>query len=373
MVAGRDGLYVQCEKGAAALDGATGEILRVYEMPSLARHIVLSKGHLVTACNGLLRALRAEDGEVLWDHNLDAEDVLVSDGRVFFIVMRKRMDVVCLDLRTGKQEWRSSPGKWAAGHRRMFLCFAAGGVLGIAVDGIQVLSAKDGGHLWGRKYKSLGHGGTPQNILFVDNLVWIHSQTGPWGKWTSRWIGLDPFTGKEKKSYISMTPEMQEKNQVVKQRCYRDRATERYILYGTMNFLDLETGNALNTWVAREGCMWGSIPANGLLYTPAHGCGCNAYALRGYLGLSSDPAEPALNAALNDTSRLEVAGGRAPAPAGPAEADWPMHRPDAARTASTSDSVPPPVKTTSLGLHPSISATDVRAWSTALCASWDSL
>ena len=59
-------------------------------------------------------------------------------------------------------------------------------------------------------------------------------------------------------------------------RCYRDKATERFILmgYSGIQLIDPETkSTATNQWV-RGICQYGIMPANGYIYVPADPCGC---------------------------------------------------------------------------------------------------
>jgi hypothetical protein len=75
-------------------------------------------------------------------------------------------------------------------------------------------------------------------------------------------------------------------------RCYSNKATDRYILGGRRGteFIDLARGDVLwNSW-ARGVCMYGVMPANGLVYVPPHACGCYATTkLRGFNALAAEP------------------------------------------------------------------------------------
>ena len=59
-------------------------------------------------------------------------------------------------------------------------------------------------------------------------------------------------------------------------RCYRSRATDKYFIASRtgIEFIDLEAKHwDINHWV-RGGCLYGFMPANGLIYVPPHACGC---------------------------------------------------------------------------------------------------
>ena len=55
-------------------------------------------------------------------------------------------------------------------------------------------------------------------------------------------------------------------------RCYRNKATERFLVLGNQGtqFLDVDSGESwLHYWL-RGTCQYGILPANGLLYVPPH-------------------------------------------------------------------------------------------------------
>ena len=59
-------------------------------------------------------------------------------------------------------------------------------------------------------------------------------------------------------------------------RCYRNKATENYLLYGQggLEFMDIHgTDHSGNLWT-RGICQYGVMPANGFVYVPPHPCQC---------------------------------------------------------------------------------------------------
>ncbi len=83
---------------------------------------------------------------------------------------------------------------------------------------------------------------------------------------------LDAATGKEIKKYDISRVDSQHHP-----RCYRNKATEKYLLLGKegVEYIDFETGQVtLNRWI-RGACLFGIMPANGLLYTTPAACACN--------------------------------------------------------------------------------------------------
>ena len=136
-------------------------------------------------------------------------------------------------------------------------------------------------------------------------------------------------------------------------RCYRDKATVRYILasrHGT-EFVDLEQGNhTIQNWV-RGTCHVGMMPANGLQYAPPHPCVCyideklngmNALAprsqksqARGWKSerLEKGPAYKEFQVS-NLKSQVTTSGG----------ADWPAYRHDSLRSGDAQTEVPATLK-----------------------------
>lgn len=137
-------------------------------------------------------------------------------------------------------------------------------------------------------------------------------------------------------------------------RCYRDRATSRYLITGRtgVEFIDLQTGEASRHHWVRGSCQYGVIPANGLLYAPQHSCACYIEAkLTGLLALK--PAEPADHTGVQPPAESE----RSRRVSGPAVAessslsasedavgDWPTYRHDSARTGHVLTEVPVELK-----------------------------
>jgi outer membrane protein assembly factor BamB len=162
-------------------------------------------------------------------------------------------------------------------------------------------------------------------------------------------VGRDLQSGEERKRFS--TVEAMESTH--HHRCYREKATERFILAARRGteFLDVQTGdNVLNHWV-RGTCFLGVTPANGLLYAPPHPCVCYITAkLNGLYALASGT-----KSAVDDKDHSETGTVvRGPAfgtdgktqgdqdkDAAASDADWPTYRHDARRSGSTACSVPP--------------------------------
>jgi len=387
LVAAGDRVYATIGFNApvTALDAATGEIIRVYDRTEHASEIVYKEGLLLLAVNqghlahgqgeklpsvkSHIMALRAETGEVLWETGdylgvsgtrnekgrITRVALTVGDEHAFFL---DGGDVVALDLETGEQCWRAARPQhpelklWTHYHQPLHRCtlvYQDGIVLlaqpRMGKDHIPytalrcellALSADAGETLWKRECYTWTYG-FPPDLFVIDGLVWIHDAK-PYAM-----VGVELASGQEKKRFSTTeTMEMTHHH-----RCYREKATERFILTARRGteFLDVGSGeNILHHWV-RGSCFLGIMPANGLLYAPPHPCVCYITAgLNGLHALAPERAQTVEGDNLQQTRRLEP--GPAYAQIGNQESeienpnDWPTYRHDAQRSGCTRCAVP---------------------------------
>jgi len=383
LVVGPKCVYAPLKMSAAvsAVDAAGGQIVRTYEETAGAEELILIDGMLLVVSGAPLaeqagidpslrssfkfpnvktiRAIRAETGKVLWAWSDEKAGALMpltlaaAGKRVFF---ESGKSVVCLDLADGKQIWSSNqttaPQKSGAGaknrkgrkskpQRRTGWSLAAltvsNGVVLLADGGrMQAYSAEDGKALW-HSQAHIGLCRSPSEMFVIDSLVW----QGPHFK-----EGRDIRTGKIKKSNTAAQDIWTAGHH---HRCYRQKATPRYILtgYRGIEFFDLvREDHTRNNWI-RGTCQYGIMPANGLIYAPSHACGCFMEAkLRGFWAtapqrkpIQQPPAPqlqkgPAYRKVSNPKSKIQ----------NPKSDDWPTYRADALRTGSTTAKLPAALK-----------------------------
>ena len=284
-------------------------------------------------------ALAADTGRVLWRKagadaaGLRTLSLCASGDRVFY---QKGRNVVCRDLRTGRELWSapSAPLRVVCGS----------GV--ICADGrtVTALSVETGKALWAEPASLC----QIRDTFVVNGSLWL----GGFKPWQGRKTGRrgpvwgpyfatqrDLATGKMLKHIKPEGPGHHH-------RCWQNKATDRYILGGRrgVEFIDLKSGDVLwHSWV-RGVCRYGVMPCNGLLYAPPHACGCyiaakltGFYALAPGRGTGSPAPKP-------DEGRLE----RGPAysegirnrPSAIRDRDWPTYRHDAQRSGYTPSPVP---------------------------------
>jgi outer membrane protein assembly factor BamB len=348
------------------LDAATGETVATYARTENTEEIILHDGLLLVVTgapateqavkitrrqSGMegvfpntksIAALRADTRELLWKwtesepRELMPLTLAATDRGVFF---QAGEAVVCLDRSTGQERWRSAAtgdaSKRSVGWSVATLVAHDGVVLWADGKQVTALSAGSGETLWEcpcqAGFKS------PVDVFAIGDLVWIGPDFA---------VGRDLRTGEVKRENIPTSDLWTAGHH---HRCYREKATERYLMTGKrgIEFFDLIGGqHSRNNWI-RGLCQYGIMPCNGLIYAPAHACGCYMESqLHGFWALAAerDLASGAESSA-SEGERLQ----RGPAYATPiqnAESstqnpdDWPTYRRDVLRSGTTGQAVP---------------------------------
>jgi outer membrane protein assembly factor BamB len=385
LVARGDRVYAPLGLSApvSELDAVTGKTLQTFENTTGAEEIVLV-GDTLLVLKGAPVAAHAvrhpdfkstfrfpnaktivaadvKSGKELW--KLSYADIMTetlgSDGqKVYF--QTGQSGVVSVDLKSGKQVWmygtvpvtktgkKPKPRKrrgGRGGYGKYVLVISDGVVLCNLSKGLTALSAKDGKRLWGYKRGAGFH--APMDVFVIDGLVWTGSHPRdsvappPVDDFS---VALDLHTGKVKKTNTIMV-DLQTSGH--HHRCYREKATSRYIIAGKRGFEMMNiTGDnhSRNNWV-RGTCQYGMLPANGLTYAPSHSCGCYMESkLWGFWALAPD--RPAVVARkLSDDKRLRKgpAFGKVQGAAVGGES-WPQYRHDALRSGIARTIVPTELK-----------------------------
>ena len=349
----------------SCLDGATGEPVCVYDQTKGAEEILHVNGTLYVLVNGgkwelaefapkfntgdqkrvetefnwdekerELLALDAASGRVLWRNTgRFAPLTLAADGKR--LVYHDGEKIICLDSTTGRQRWASEPatkrklfefnfGPRLLLHEEMVLYAGGNGAM-------KGLDANSGKELWNAPHEKSGYR-SPEDLIVAGGLVWNAGTTS--GNQMGEFKGRDPRTGEIKKQFA---PDVE--CYWFHHRCYIAKATEKYILPSRtgIEFVDIAKSHwAIHHWV-RASCLYGVLPANGLVYAGPHNCACYPEAkLDGMnalapAGITSNPT------VLPDEQRLEH-GPAWDQPVAESEADardWPTYRHDAARSGYT--------------------------------------
>jgi outer membrane protein assembly factor BamB len=355
-----------------ALDAATGEILRVYEPTRGAEELIVADGILyVVADQDVDRekylefrrvnqpwwqgktirivAVQIDTGQVLWNHPTPVVPLTlaVHDGAVFF---HNGQSVVALDGQTGESRWQSEPPPLVSTLYSFFaptlvakdgvVLFAGGEQAGLVKSGggpvkpdtLTAFDATTGKVLWTASHSASGYS-SPQDVFVIDDKVWFAGVAN--GRLPGDVTGLDLRTGAVRTYHEKANVE----TYWFHHRCYRGKATTNYLLTSRtgIEFIDHASGNwDINHWV-RGGCLYGVMPANGLLYVPPHACACFPESkLFGFNALGAGDGRP--GAPSGPRHERGPALGAVTPPTAPD--DWPTYRGNPLRSGSTLQTLP---------------------------------
>jgi outer membrane protein assembly factor BamB len=334
----------------------------------------------------LIKAISVESGKTLWRWPVEKtaeimpRTLAVSGGSVFF---QESGETVCLDARSGKQVWRTNlvaakepsttartsarPNKVTRGDKGKtkpkpkrkragrslgwtFATLVVQDGVALSCDGstLLALDAKSGNLLWQCPAKTPFSRTPSVDILVVQGVVWLSPSLNE---------GRDLKTG-EILTSNNLGEELVTAGH--HHRCYRNKATDRYVIQGYrgLEFRDTQgDDHCRHNWI-RGICQYGIMPANGMVYLPPHNCGCYPEAkLFGFWALKANDSTFDVDALTPGTvlekgpaydqvigNQGSVMGETDSAPASQrsgvphstfriAHADeWPMHRRDAKRS-----------------------------------------
>jgi len=400
LVAVDDRVYVTLGYRApvSQLDARTGEILREYENTERTAEILYLDGRLVLTLleDGRARvaAVDAETGRRLWTSKNAYRGTTVDYYR--FTSMRGRVtpakvdptlntatdgsvvalidggDLVCIDYATGEEKWRTAfplveadhnAGRIDAGQNLWAgtMIVRDGVVVHASPNQLAAFDAGSGNILWQQPKKYLGHLWYEwKDVFVIDGLVWTWSAElereklaggGRGSTWPATVNGYGLHSG-ELKNKVPLGKIFKTHHH---HRCYRNKATSRYILASRRGteYVDLDEGDhTVHNWV-RGTCHVGMMPANGLLYAPPHPCQCYIdEKLNGFIALAAG-GEGAKGRGREGERGRQADGGRLER--GPAygqaavhfasvsshsSEDWPTFRHDSMRSGDGSTEVP---------------------------------
>ncbi len=362
------------------LDARTGEVLKTFEGTERTNEILYTGGVLflsILADGGVrVAAFNAASGTRRWLTDkayrgstvdyikwkamhgsikppvLDPSLNTATDGTVIALI--DGPDLICLDAATGAEKWRSAfptaEADLRAGGIRSrgnlwigTMIVSHGVVIHASPSVLAAFSAATGRLLWQRPKRYIQHLWYEwKDVFVIGDLVWTWNAELARARtlYPTSVRGYDIRTGELKRT----VPLGRVFSTYHHHRCYRNKATVRYILASRRGteFVDLEEGkHTVHNWV-RGTCHVGMMPANGLHYAPPHPCQC--YIDEKLKGMN------ALAATLSGTARgVEGAGdnrrrqGPAFGHAAGAEAgdqDWPTFRHDSMRTGAVATDIP---------------------------------
>ncbi|MCA9177589.1 MAG: PQQ-binding-like beta-propeller repeat protein [Planctomycetales bacterium] len=350
------------------LDAATGKILREYEGTKATEELLHIDGMLLVQVNEgpsplsefapehnvgdqrrvaseftwnggprWLKAIDVESGKTLWSVKSPIAPLSLSADDQY-VLFHSGERLVCLNRADGTQRWSvEAPRRDAiANHFGPKIVLHEGVVLYSGGDrNLLALDAETGKQLWTAPKPPSAYQ-SPEDLLVVGGLVWTAPTTS--GRDSGTFVGRDPKTGEVKKEF---SPNVD--TYWFHHRCYIAKATDRFIIPSRtgIEFIDFKQEDwDIHHWV-RGGCLYGVLPANGLLYAPPHNCACYPEAkLFGFNALAPRsetrvvPDEPA-----NPLTKGPAYGQVAHPSDAETDDAWPTFRHDNLRSGSTETDV----------------------------------
>lgn len=374
LVASSDRLYLPLELGGpvSALDTTTGEVVARYPETVNAEEIILVGDKLLVLVGTpeaehafvhpaprkaprprnqkALIAVDTVTGQTLWRWSPEGHPVpktLAADGtRVYVAVGR---GAVGLDLESGELQWRygqtASEVRGGINFGENTLVVSQGVVLFTVGRELLAVCADEGTELWRHEAGSGFH--APPDVLVIDDLVWhkvdYYADSNPPVATHPKIEALDLRTGEVR---VSDPIADQVKSAGHHYRCYRAKATQRFLIAGKrgVEMIDMVgEQHSRNNWV-RGACQYGVLPANGLLYVPPHSCGCYMETmLHGYWAFAAEQtalADAKVRAAQGTALEEGPAYGRVSSPELASVEAWPTYRGDPVRRGVAETVVP---------------------------------
>jgi len=386
LVATEDRVYVTLGIDAAVseLDAATGKVLRTFDETVHAEEILHAAGKLlivahdgsgVAAYTGktpksrpgftlaqkvwrpvtdrVVMLVDVATGKTVW--KTEPEPVvsltLATDGgRAHYL---RGNEVVGVNMADGKKLWAkqvtAKPVKSSTAVNPALIVHA--GIVYTANGGkLTAWNAETGEKMWSAACAKAGYR-APTSLHVIDGLVWDVDAGGePYrpGSDLTRinryYVGYDLRTGEEKKR-IPVSSD--HGYAIMHHRCHIPRAAGSNIItsFPGIEFFDMKTGKVTHDSWIRGACLYGFMPANGLLYTPPHPCACYTQGkLSGFWAVAGRRA----GTGTRSSERLEkgsaygrIADLKSQISEG---TDWPTYRGNAARSGVTKTVVPAKVK-----------------------------
>ncbi|MHC4249204.1 MAG: outer membrane protein assembly factor BamB family protein [Planctomycetota bacterium] len=380
LVATRDRVYVTLgiDRPVSELDALSGHVVRTFEETAHAQELIHIDGKLVvvaqeasaaaghraklpTAWRGFrfdgstlnlaapysAMAVDLATGTTLWrtePQPVVSTTVAADEGRVLYLAGDQ---LVCLSLADGARLWsQKSAGKAISSHTtKNPTLLVHKGVVYVAHDGeLAAREAATGIELWSMACARTGYR-AQASIFVVDGLIWDVDTGGePYRPGTDPqqinrfYVGYDLRTGRERRR---IPVRSDHGYAIMHHRCHVPRVSGTNIItsFPGIEFFDVVSGEVTHDSWIRGACLYGFLPANGLLYAPPHPCAC--YTQGKLTGFWAVAGERSADRNAPPTKRLEkgpawgrTTGSRA------ATDDWPTYRGSPARSGATRSALP---------------------------------
>jgi len=306
LVATERNVYVTLGIGApvSVIDAASGKVLRTIAGSEGTEEILHLDGKLVLRMargdGGMSRlaVVSVDSGKTLWQSG-DRKWTpltLAADSESVYCHAVDRL--YRFAMASGDTVWDASlggaAGKLVSTNSGPGITLHEDSVVYASKRGIAVLAADTGEKRW-QKALPISDYRSPTRVFVIDDLVWRVSNKG-WDNndWSNAkrkienvFVGHDLMTGDVRKT---IGIDGQQGEGIIHHRCYIPKAVGRHILtsWPGIEFVDTGAGTITQHNWLRGACLYGILPANGMIYVPAHPCVCyNQGKLNGFYAVSS--------------------------------------------------------------------------------------
>jgi outer membrane protein assembly factor BamB len=369
LVAIGDRVYIAPGAGQnmQCIDAASGKVVRTYDNTPSAFELIVSDGVIFAAIDPnakvvdykqekancwaesgranrtwgwkretgtrVIKAINAESGKLLWKHEAPVAPMTLSSNDTM-VCFFDGTALVALNKTTGKQLWKTElakPRLIATGYSgpRMVICKDR--VVLSPMGSIFAVDSKTGDILWSVKGKSKSGHFSQEDFFVLGDKIWVLQRRNS-GAYTVYGLG----DGKIIEEHINPI-----KSFYIHQRCYPGKATTNYQLPPVMGMTvyDMKKDTWVNNHWVRGVCIYGVMPANGMVYAGPHACACYYQSkLNGFNALApvaQKPVAPPSDKRLTKGPAFGKCDSAARSPA-----DWPVFRHDNTRSGYAKTDVP---------------------------------
>lgn len=343
----------------SVLDAETGRVVRVLDGTENTAEIVVHNDTLIVSVTVApkdsttaappvkVMAVNPDDGTIRWqseplpsqaDFKARGKRATLKQGRLMiaadadFVVAATPAEVICFELANGAIRWRVAAeskdqlGSLVAYRGKVYYGQV---VRPEAPNALICIDGASGRELWHARASDWTYSTNVSFYLVGDEL--LIRDPSKTSRDAAEIVFLDALTGKETRRF-----DIRAINSQHHHRCYRNKATENFLLMGKegVECVDLRTGTVtVNRWV-RGACLYGILPANGLIYFTPEACACNLMnRLDGYGALAPAAAEP-----VPEHPWIQGPAFAYPFPAiddSPSSSTWSQYRKDILRSSAT--------------------------------------
>jgi outer membrane protein assembly factor BamB len=292
----------------------------------MPRTLTYCDGNVFIQESGETVCLNSTTGNLVWRTALSPKKKAVATGAAKSNNPRRSQ-------KSGKARTRKNRGVRSLGWTYATVVAQDGVVLSCDGSTLMALDSTNGKLLWQCPAQT-PFGKTPSvDILVVGGVVWTSPDLNE---------GRDLLTGKVVSSN-QLSEELVTAGH--HHRCYRNKATDRYLIQGYrgLEFRDTQgEDHQRHNWI-RGICQYGIMPANGMVYIPPHNCGCYPEAkLFGFWTLKSTESSIDVESLAHNTGVVRGPAydwRQAGASSFPSLSDWPTHRGNGRRSGVTPSAI----------------------------------